>query len=297
MVMSMTGFGRSTRSSGDVHVTIEVRTLNHRYLEVGVRLSSSYYFMEPLIRDLVRSRISRGKADVTVTVKDKREKTKKLTVNESLLGGYLEVESELRETFGLSGSLGVEKAMSINGIVSVEEIEPEEDPVTELVLSAAGEAMDSVCQMRRKEGKTIEKQLVSGTRSLTSLNKKIERLSEGDKKVMGERLKERIREFMEEGEASAESFHERLSLEIAILADRLDISEEVRRIGSHLLQFQENLRSKTPGVGRKLDFIIQELNREFNTISSKSQSAKIPALVIEAKAQIEKMREQVQNVE
>jgi uncharacterized protein (TIGR00255 family) len=297
MVLSMTGYGRGTSSSGDVAVTVEVRTLNHRYLEIAIRLSSNYYFMEPLIRDAVREYISRGKTDVTVTVKDNRERPKDLTINESLLRGYLAVERELKDKFGLTGSLGVEKALSINGVVSVEEVEPEQDPVAELVLSSLKEAMAGVCQMRRREGKSIEKHLRSGTKTLKSINGKIGKLSEGNKKIMGDKLKERIAECLEQPGTSIDSLEERLAVEIAVLADKLDVSEEVERIGSHLEQFQQNLRVKTGSVGRKLDFIIQELNREFNTIGSKSQSAEIPALVIEAKAHLEKMREQAQNVE
>lgn len=297
MVLSMTGYGRSTISSDDIAVTVEVRTLNHRYLEVSVRLSSPYFFMEPQIRDTVREYISRGKTDVAVTVKDTREKQKKLTINGSLLRGYLAVEKELRDQFGLAGSLGVEKAMSINGLISVEEVGPAEDPVAELVLSALKGAMEGACQMRAKEGKSIERDLRSGTRNLRSINRKIQGLSEGNKRIMGDRLKERISEYLKQPGKSLDSLEERIAVEIAIMADKLDISEEVRRIGSHLDQFQQNLRAQSGPVGRKLDFIIQELNREFNTVGSKSQSEEIPALVIEAKAHLEKMREQAQNVE
>ncbi|NIS74659.1 MAG: YicC family protein [Deltaproteobacteria bacterium] len=293
----MTGYGRGSTTSGDVEVTAEVKSLNHRYLEMNVRLSSSLSFLEPPIRDRIRKFVNRGKIDATVTVKDRRERARKLAINEYLLHGYLGIEKELRDTFGLSGSLSLDRVISLNGIVSVEEVEPDDGPVARMILKATEEAMRGVSQMRKAEGKAIAKYLKETARILRSLNGKITSLSEESKRVMGVKMQERIAEFISPELASSEIFNDRLALEIAVLADKLDISEEVARIESHLDQFVNNLRIKTGSVGRKLDFILQELNREFNTIGSKSQSDQIPGIVIEAKAHLEKMREQVQNVE
>ncbi len=297
MIQSMTGYGRGSTTSGDVEVTAEVKSLNHRYLEMNVRLSSSLSFLEPPIRDRIRKFVNRGKIDATVTVKDRRERARKLAINEYLLHGYLGIEKELRDTFGLSGSLSLDRVISLNGIVSVEEVEPDDGPVARMILKATEEAMRGVSQMRKAEGKAIAKYLKETARILRSLNGKITSLSEESKRVMGVKMQERIAEFISPELASSEIFNDRLALEIAVLADKLDISEEVARIESHLDQFVNNLRIKTGSVGRKLDFILQELNREFNTIGSKSQSDQIPGIVIEAKAHLEKMREQVQNVE
>lgn len=297
MIQSMTGYGRGSTTSGDVEVTVEVKSLNHRYLEMSIRLSSSLSFLEPPIRDRIRKFVNRGKIDATVTVKDKRERARNLTINKSLLHGYLGIEKELRDTFGLSGSLSLDRVISINGIVSVEEVEPDDGPVTRMVLKATEEAMRGVSQLRRAEGKAIGKYLKETARILRSLNRKITSLSDESKRVMGVKMQERIAEFISPELASTEIFNDRLALEIAVLADKLDISEEVARIKSHLDQFVSNLRIRTGSVGRKLDFILQELNREFNTIGSKSQSDQITGIVIEAKAHLEKMREQVQNVE
>ncbi|MDH3258241.1 MAG: YicC family protein [Deltaproteobacteria bacterium] len=297
MIQSMTGYGRGSTTSGDVEVTAEVKSLNHRYLEMNVRLSSSLSFLEPPIRDRIRKFVNRGKIDATVTVKDRRERARKLAINESLLHGYMGIEKKLRDTFGLSGSLSLDKVISLNGIVSVEEVEPDDGPVARMVLKATEEAMRGVSQMRKAEGKAIGKYLKETARILRSLNRKITSLSKESKRVMGVKMQERIAEFISPEIASSEIFNDRLALEIAALADKLDISEEVARIKSHLDQFVSNLRIKTGSVGRKLDFILQELNREFNTIGSKSQSDQITGIVIEAKAHLEKMREQVQNVE
>jgi uncharacterized protein (TIGR00255 family) len=207
------------------------------------------------------------------------------------------IEKKLRDTFGLSGSLSLDRVISLNGIVSVEEVEPDDGPVARMVLKATEEAMRGVSQMRKAEGKAIGKYLKETARILRSLNGKITSLSKESKRVMGVKMQERIAEFISPEIASSEIFNDRLALEIAALADKLDISEEVARIKSHLDQFVSNLRIKTGSVGRKLDFILQELNREFNTIGSKSQSDQITGIVIEAKAHLEKMREQVQNVE
>jgi uncharacterized protein (TIGR00255 family) len=293
----MTGYGRESTTSGDVEVTAEVKSLNHRYLEMNVRLSSNLSFLEPPIRDRIRKFVNRGKIDATVTVKDRRERARKLAINESLLHGYMGIEKKLRDTFGLSGSLSLDRVISLNGIVSVEEVEPDDGPVARMVLKATEEAMRGVSQMRKAEGKAIGKYLKETARILRSLNGKITSLSKESKRVMGVKMQERIAEFISPEIASSEIFNDRLALEIAALADKLDISEEVARIKSHLDQFVSNLRIKTGSVGRKLDFILQELNREFNTIGSKSQSDQITGIVIEAKAHLEKMREQVQNVE
>jgi uncharacterized protein (TIGR00255 family) len=293
----MTGYGRESTTSGDVEVTAEVKSLNHRYLEMNVRLSSNLSFLEPPIRDKIRKFVNRGKIDATVTVKDRRERARKLAINESLLHGYMGIEKKLRDTFGLSGSLSLDRVISLNGIVSVEEVEPDDGPVARMVLKATEEAMRGVSQMRKAEGKAIGKYLKETARILRSLNGKITSLSKESKRVMGVKMQERIAEFISPEIASSEIFNDRLALEIAALADKLDISEEVARIKSHLDQFVSNLRIKTGSVGRKLDFILQELNREFNTIGSKSQSDQITGIVIEAKAHLEKMREQVQNVE
>jgi uncharacterized protein (TIGR00255 family) len=293
----MTGYGRGSTTSGDVEVAAEVKSLNHRYLEMNVRLSSSLSFLEPPIRDRIRKFVNRGKIDATVTVKDRRERARKLAINESLLHGYMGIEKKLRDTFGLSGSLSLDRVISLNGIVSVEEVEPDDGPVARMVLKATEEAMRGVSQMRKAEGKAIGKYLKETARILRSLNGKITSLSKESKRVMGVKMQERIAEFISPELASSEIFNDRFALEIAALADKLDISEEVARIKSHLDQFVSNLRIKTGSVGRKLDFILQELNREFNTIGSKSQSDQITGIVIEAKAHLEKMREQVQNVE
>lgn len=293
----MTGYGRGTSAAGDVEVTVEARTLNHRYLEINLRLSGQYAFIEPHIRKTVRKFMSRGKADVTVTVKDRREKKRSLSINKSLLRRYLEIEKELSDTFGLSGSLGLDYFVTLNGIISVDEAELPQGPVARSVTAALDEAMKGVCRMRRAEGKSIERYLSKSARGLGTLNKKIDRLSGGNKVLMGKKMKERIEEYLKPGLTPSAMLDDRLAVEIALLADKLDISEEVSRIGSHLEQFIENLRSRAEPVGRKLDFILQELHREFNTIGSKSQSDKILSLVIEGKAHLEKMKEQVQNVE
>lgn len=297
MALSMTGYGRSSSVSGDVEVTVEVKTLNHRYLEISPRISIPHTSLDPLIRERVRKYMERGKADITVSVKDKRSKARKFSINEPVLRGYLEVEEELRSTFGLPGSLGMEKALTLNGVLDVEEIEHEEDPVADLVSASLEEALREVCRMRKVEGEAIGKFLGKKKRSLTIIIRKIEGLSEENKHIMGIKLRERVSEFLEKAGSSLENSGERLAAEIAILADRLDISEEVKRVHTHIDQFGKTLRARKGAVGRKLDFIIQELNREFNTIGAKSQSSDIQVLVIEGKALIEKMREQVQNLE
>ncbi len=297
MLSSMTGFGRSSLAEGDLHVLVEIRTLNHRYLEVNVRIPPLYSLLEPHIRGILKEKLFRGKVEVWVTVKDRRERPIRLRLNDSLVRGIVVASNELKETHGVEGKLEVRDLLSFRDVLSIEEEEVEgHEGVSRLVDKCLRNALESAVKMRVEEGQALSGEMKKGIRKLKSLRQKVKSLMGTHKLEMAERVNERIREMlvMAKDEGYLE---EKLAVEVALLADKLDVSEEMERIKSHLTQFLKTVRGKETTKGRKLDFIIQELNREFNTIGSKAQSGEISRRVIEAKAQMEKLREQVQNIE
>ncbi len=296
MLTSMTGFGRGSRAAKGLEVVVEVRSLNHRYLEIHVRVPQIYSFIEGNVRKMVKDCMSRGKVDVSFFIKDRREKALNLQLNNSFIKGYMELVSLLNESYGLKGDLEVQDILSMNGSVSLEEVEEENDGVQRMIIDSLRDALKGVSEMRSEEGTSMENDISRRIGTLRKLREEISAMSGDHRKAMGERLIERIKEFAES--LRKEQIDDgRIAGEIALMADKLDISEELKRIESHIDQFHTSVLSDESSKGRKLDFILQELNREFNTISSKSQSADISAKVVEAKAQLEKIREQVQNIE
>lgn len=297
MLSSMTGFGRSSLAEGDLHILVEIRTLNHRYMEVNVRIPPLYSSLEPHIRGILKETIFRGKVEVWVTVKDRRERPIRLRLNNSLVKGIVVASDELKETHGVEGKLEVRDILTFRDVLSIEEEEVEgHECVSMLVDKCLRKALEGAVKMRVEEGQALSSEMKKGIRKLKSLRQKVNSLMNTHKLEMADRVNERIREMlvMAKDEGYLE---EKLAVEVALLADKLDVSEEMERIESHLSQFLKTVRGKERTKGRKLDFIIQELNREFNTIGSKTQSGEISRMVIEAKAQMEKLREQVQNIE
>ncbi len=296
MLTSMTGFGRATRRTKGLEVGVEVRTLNHRYLEIHVRVPQIYSFVEGNIRKMVKDCMCRGKVDVFCFVKDRREKALNLQLNDSFIKGYLDLVSILNDSYDIKGTLEVQNILSMNGSVSLEEVEEDSDVVPKMMIDSLREALEGVSVMRSEEGTSMENDISRRIDILRALREEISGLSADHKQAMGKRLIERIEEFAA-SLGKEEIADGRIAGEIALMADKLDIAEELKRIESHIGQFHRCLLAEESTKGRKLDFILQELNREFNTISSKTQSADISGKVVEAKAQLEKIREQVQNIE
>lgn len=297
MMKSMTGFGRHTIDEGDLSVTVETRSLNHRFLEIYVRVPSPYSFVEPRMREEVTGCVTRGKVTVSISILDRRQKEKIVRIDDKLMEAYLKASGRIVKEFPVADNLSVEGLLGIKDMVSVEEVEDGEQAVTEKMVECLKVSLGHLLDMRLQEGAMIFTGLNKGIENLKQLNDNIRELSRENKEEMGEKLRERVEECVRLCESSMDGLNDRIMTEVAILSDRLDVSEEVDRIDSHIFQFKNVMEMDKSGKGRTLDFVIQELNREFNTISSKSQSAKISSLVIEAKAELEKMREQTQNVE
>ena len=293
--LSMTGFGRSVVRSPDVEILVELKSVNNRYLDISLRLPRSYSCFEPEVRKVIGERLQRGRVDVYVERSAVSAAAVKLQFNRGLFDSYYGLARGIAEEFGeLSPEINARLVMDVlkqreilelSGEVSDAELE------RSVLLEALSQALDGLCEMRAVEGGKLMVQIDAEIHGLAALKENIEAKSRCSPKELKDKLAQRLKELAPDvlrDEA-------RLYLEATILAERIDVAEELTRLGSHLEQFGETLSQ--PRQGRKLDFVSQEIIREFNTIGSKTQDAEVRALVVEAKVRVDKIREQVQNIE
>lgn len=287
---SMTGYGRGAIERDGRQLTIEIRTVNHRFLDLSLRMPRSLGFTEQAIRERIGKRLSRGHADVFATYKNLRDDSRTAVVDQALLTAYLAALDEIAEKSGLPDDRSVMRVASMRDLIVVSEAEEDPEALLTLAMDTLDLALDDLTAMREKEGAALARDMAGRIDALESLTEKIEARYPEALNEYAARLRARIEELVETYD------EQRLLQEVAIMADRSAIAEETVRLRSHFEQIRGLLAAPEP-VGRKLDFIVQELNREVNTISSKSQDIPITQLVVSAKSEIEKLREQVQNVE
>jgi len=293
MIKSMTGFGRGEYSADGREYVVEIKTVNHRYLETSVRLPRQYSFLEDVARKAVSKVISRGKVDVSIQFSNFGSELKQVSFDENLIKIYLEEAKILEEKLGLKNDLSFCRALQLPEVVKVEAGENEEEIIKEFLV-AISSALDKLKQMRETEGMNLRDDILGKCDNLLNIFRKIENRC---KLVVGEyrvKLNERINELLKDTNVLADE--ERMATEVAIFADRASIDEEVVRFKSHVEQIRSTMKQDEP-IGKKLDFIVQELNRETNTIGSKANDLEISQAVIELKNEIEKIREQIQNIE
>ena len=287
----MTGFGAGHGASGGEALDVEVRSVNHKFCEVKARLPRELAALEVEAVKQVKERLARGGVDVTV----RRAGTTGALVPKvdlELAAAYARAFEELRTRLGLAGAPGVADVANAEGVLRLEERALDAGAAREALRAALGAALDGLVAMRAREGEALARDLES---RLAAVEAFVGRAAELVPRSV-EHLRARLAERVEELSRGVPLDPARLAQEVALLADRTDVTEEVTRLGSHLAQARALLRSGEP-AGRKLDFLVQEMHREVNTIGSKSQSAEIAAIVVSAKAEVERMREQVQNVE
>jgi len=289
----MTGYGRDSRSVGPLTFTVEMKSVNHRYAEVVCRLPREWNHLEDRLRKLAASRIGRGRVDVTVAVDRTGETPRQAEVDWALAAAYADAANRLKERFALAESgLTAWELLKAPGVFSVREDELPDSADDELLACAAG-ALERLAAMREAEGRFLE---ADARAKLAAVEERVERIRELAPNVAAE-VRERLRERIEQltgGNAPVDEA--RLAAEVAYFAERSAIDEELTRLASHAKQFAALLDANEP-VGRKLDFLLQEMNREANTIGSKANHAGVSALVVEVKAELEKLREQTQNIE
>lgn len=292
MVKSMTGYGHAQRNVRGKDITVEIKSVNHKFFDFSVRTSRGYSFIEDKIRSFVKERISRGKVDVYVSIVNVDEAAADVVLNESLAAGYVEALRQLGEKFGLADDISVSTVARYSDIFTVKKQTEDENEVWVAVSEVLSEAVNSFIAMREAEGVKLYDDVVGRMNSILDTVQKIEERSPQTLEDYSARLRAKIEEL--KGDTAIDE--QRLLTEIAIFADKIAVDEETVRLRSHFAQMLSMLDSGE-AVGRKLDFIVQEMNREANTIGSKAQDAEIAHMVVEIKAEIEKIREQIQNIE
>ena len=288
---SMTGYGRATLERDGRQLTVELKSVNHRFLDLNFRMPRSFSFLEEDMRKQIGRAISRGHADIFVSYRNLREDAKKVAVDMALLTAYQKALDEIRDASGCADDRTLMSLARFGDVLVITEQEEDQEALRTLMRETLGEALNGLCGMRAREGLELKKDLTARIEALKGLSGEIGERYPATIADYTQRLKARVVELI--GQNIDE---QRLAQEVAIMADRSAISEELVRLQSHFQQMDEMLCGDE-GMGRKLDFVVQELNREVNTISSKSQDIPITQMVVLAKAEIEKMREQVQNVE
>jgi uncharacterized protein (TIGR00255 family) len=296
MIRSMTGFGRATFRVEDLALDLELRSVNHRYLDVRVRMPRLLTALESEVRTRIQQRLGRGKVDASVTAPGGSAPAPRLEIDREAARDYVRVATELRERDGVPGTLDVSALLALPGVARFVEPEVSAEAVRRELLAATDAALEGLDAMRAAEGEALERDMRG---RLEQIGGRVSTL-EGRAGLVAEAVRERLRRRAEQLERETGLLDEaRLHQEVVMAADRLDVTEEIVRLRSHVEQFGRVLDEAAPGnpVGRRLDFLLQEFGREANTIGSKGSDAPIAHEIVELKAEIERLREQVQNVE
>ena len=292
MIKSMTGFGRAAESANGFEVTVELRSVNHRYFEFSSRMPRAFQFAEEKLKTLCQQSISRGKVEASVFIEDTTENSTEIEINRQYTEAYLTALKKLSKEYGIKNDVKISSLVGNNEIFKLRRKEIDDEAVIEAVLPVAEEAIKSFIAMRETEGERLSADISSRADTILEKVSLIEARSPETVKAYRERLELKIKELL----ADAKVDEQRLITETAIFADKVAVDEETVRLRSHIKQLLSLLEEKGP-VGKKLDFIVQEMNRETNTIGSKAQDVEIAHIVVDIKSEIEKIREQVQNIE
>ena len=291
---SMTGFGSGTATKDGITCTVEIKTVNARFLDLFIRSPKQINPFESIIRGLVQDRITRGKVEVSVSIQDAGERPKTFTIN-SVLRKQIQELLVREEFYDDPKKVPLQAVNSIsNEWIQQQDTPIAEDVLSEIVQESTNQALDALITMRTVEGKHIEQDLLSRITTLENIIKIIDENKAGAVDAYREHIKGKIQEYLVSLEASISE--DRFLQEIALLADKTDITEEIVRFTSHVVQLKNTLADEN-SIGRKVDFILQEMNREVNTIGSKAMDSNITEFVVQLKCELEKIREQVQNVE
>ena len=292
MLKSMTGFGRAEGDTALGKVSVESRTVNHRYCDINVKLPKLLTAFETRIKEMIRSDLSRGRVDVSIKLDHSGEGRIQLNVDLPLAQQYLQVLQTLKEELHLSGEITVELLAGVKDLITAREEVEDVEPYWQEILPILRRSFKDMDEMKLTEGRSLKKDLEQRLERIVRLIGEISHQFPSSLKASQDRLHGRIRALLEGAEAEPSRFQQ----EIALLAERTDITEELVRAESHLVQFARLLDAEE-AVGRKMDFLLQEIHREANTISAKANDAEISQRVVEIKGELEKIREQVQNIE
>ena len=292
MLKSMTGFGRGEDTVNGQYIVFEIKSVNHKFFEQNTRITRGYQFLEDRLKGYLQERFSRGKIDVFLQIENMEESGITVEVNLALAEGYFQALSQMQKEFDLPDKPTLALLSRYPDVFTVHKSPEDEEIVWQAVLQVVGPTVDSLIQMRETEGARLRADIMEKAGNARVLVDKIEELAPDAVREYRERLQEKIQELL--GDARLDE--QRILTEVALFADKTAIDEEIVRLRSHFAQLDRLVNASQP-VGRKIDFLVQEMNREANTIGSKSQNPAMAYLVVDLISEIEKIREQVQNVE
>lgn len=292
MIKSMTGFGRVQETVDGMNVTVELRSVNHRYFEFTAKVPRTYGFLEEKLKTFTNTLVARGKVECYVAVEQLEESETTVSVNASLAKGYVDALRQLSEMFGLTADISAGALSRYPDVLVLQKTAADEDRIWNAVRTVAEKAVMRFIEMRETEGEKLKADILSRADTILEHVAFVEARSPQTVKEYNEKLKQRMEELL----GNTQVDEQRLLTEAAIFADKIAVDEETVRLRSHISQLRTFMEADEP-IGRKLDFLVQEINREANTIGSKAQDVEIAKRVIAVKAEVEKIREQVQNIE
>ena len=291
-LLSMTGYGSAKGSVEGQEITVELKSVNNRYLDCSVRLPRNFLFAEDTVKQAVSAGVSRGKVDVFVSAQASQDSGTVVSMNEELARGYRDAVARIAETLGLESGLNAFSLARFPDVLTVERRELDKDKAAAALSEITAKAVEEFNAMREREGERLRRDLIVMLETIEGLVSVVEERSPQTVKEYRERLEARLHDIL----ADRSLDEQRVITEAAIFADRTAVDEETVRLRSHIAQFRTMLEEGSP-IGRKMDFLVQEFNRESNTIGSKCSDASLAKVVVDLKSEIEKIREQLQNVE
>lgn len=292
MLKSMTGYGRQEVIADGKKINIEIKSVNHRYSDFNIKYPRHYAFLEDRIKKHAAQKITRGKVDIFLTIENYETTDEEIEINRAVTENYIEALKKLRDEFSLADDISVMSVARNQDVFSIKKKDEDEEQIWNNVRGALDAALSDFTEMRRREGERIQADLESRVEYMKTLVQKVEERSPETVKEYQSRLYDKIKEILEDREID----EARVLTEVAIYADKVAVNEETVRLASHFAEFYNIIGSGEP-AGRRLDFLIQEINRETNTIGSKASDIEIARIVVELKGEIEKLREQIQNIE
>ena len=292
-VKSMTGYGRASGLCSGKEINIDIKSVNHRYFDFNCKISKDYLFLEDKLKSKINASVSRGKIDVYLFIDSGKDEVYDIEINQSLAKGYCDAFGKISKQLKVKNDITAGFLVKLPDVVKLKKKEIDDSEIEAAVMAVVDDALKSYDLMRVKEGEKLKEYIDQNLDMILDSVEKVEQLVPASIEIYKERLSQKISEALN----GREFDEQRVITEVALFADKVDVGEETVRLRSHISQFKDLLNTDSIAVGKKLDFIVQEMNREVNTTGSKCNSVEITKLVVEMKSIIEKIREQIQNIE
>lgn len=292
IVKSMTGYGKGVYEDGQIKLTVELKVVNHRFLDIGIKAPKQFNFAEDALRKTIKNGLVRGHVDVYVNYEDNREIKSEVSADYALAEQYYNLSKGVAERIGLANNVGVYELLKMPDVVSVKVADIDEEELLKALTAACGNAIENLDKMRIKEGEAMKADVLAKTQEVEKLVSEIAKLAPGMTAVHREKVRERVQEYL----AGVAIDEEKFINEMAFYADKVAVDEELTRLKSHISHLRA-IVEKGGAIGKQLDFVVQEMNREANTTGSKCCDINVANLVVALKSEIEKIREQIQNIE